>query len=296
MDGEATDRRGLFRSLFVGAGRVAAEGSSMLESLETLASGDPDPAAPLGPTRRPLARRTATLDELAELASDLGLESRWGEIRGLARESVAFAPGGSGTGGTIVLGGSPRLPAGFSWPEHDGVALELIAAADAGALAGAAALPPSARRLLFFFDDGARAGAVLALPDGEALEWTEPGERAGAAVELVLPRVWSRPVEVLGLSEPERLEWGEVRRQLAEAQGTEVPSEEPHGEITHRLLGYADAPDSEEQTDRWELLAQFSPDDELGWSWGDPGERLYFFIDRDALAAGDMTAIWTVVR
>ena len=99
----------------------------------------------------------------------------------------------------------------------------------------------------------------------------------------------------------------------------------PSSHIVHRVFGYPDhtggelqlicelcanghdvsdgypfmhpeGPGLEESADRWELLAQFSADDDLGWSWGSPARRLYFWVDRDALRAGDLADVWTITR
>jgi hypothetical protein len=58
-------------------------------------------------------------------------------------------------------------------------------------------------------------------------------------------------------------------------------------------------PESEQLADRarrWEMLAQFSTDSAFGWSWGTKQERLYFWIDREMLDAGDLSGVRAIVR
>ena len=147
-----------------------------------------------------------------------------------------------------------------------------------------------------------------------------------ASVELVIPRVWSAKVDALDLTADERVGWELLRQRLAGMQDTELTDAVTSSlHIVHRVFGYADhtggdmplicelcasgyrvpespplmhpkAAELEPQSGRWELLAQFSADHELGWSWGTSAERLYFWIDRNALAAGDFSNIWTITR
>ena len=143
--------------------------------------------------------------------------------------------------------------------------------------------------------------------------------------ELVLPRVWDRSVQGLGLDNAEQDTWQLLRQQLADLQGTDLPSEEPGPRVIHRLLGYADdrrgdmplacellsrgldlgiqparaherAAELEPVSGRWRLLMQLSSDDRLDWAWGGGQQRMYVWIDRDDLARGDLSRTQTVVR
>ena len=146
------------------------------------------------------------------------------------------------------------------------------------------------------------------------------------SVETMIPRVWSAAVGGFGLTEDEQAGWETVRQHLAHVQDTELTDAiASNHHIVHRVLGFADytagdmplicelgasgydvgelpavmhprAGELEQRSQRWELLAQLAADPELGWSWGQATRRLYFWIDRDALAAGDLSQIWTIAR
>ncbi len=207
----------------------------------------------------------------------------------------------------MAFGGQALLPAGVQWPQWQGRPLTFLARVE---------------RRLFFFDtsslpSGLRAnhrgaGRVLAAPeddpvlvDGPACpQVRHPGD---LAAEFVIPRVWSAPVEELELTEDERVAWEVLRARLASDQGTELTDQVPV-DIVHRIFGYPDHTggdmpricercasgedfvsghhELEPAAARWQLLAQFSADPELGWSW--PG-RVYFWTD-------DEGAIWTIRR
>jgi hypothetical protein len=145
------------------------------------------------------------------------------------------------------------------------------------------------------------------------------------SAELQLPRVWSDSVQALELDEAEHDGWQRLRQQVAERQGVEV-HDATHGfQVTHRLLGYPDerrgdmplacellarghvlgddpplahpyASEAEPHTASWRLLLQLSVDDELGWSWGGLRERLYVWIDKRDLAAGDFARVYAFVH
>jgi uncharacterized protein YwqG len=146
-----------------------------------------------------------------------------------------------------------------------------------------------------------------------------------ASIELVIPRVWSARVDALGLTDDERDAWELLRRRLARSQGTELTEQVVSAShVSHRVLGYAEetsgdmplicelcdrgyrteghalthphAGEAEPESDRWELLAQFSRDTELNWRWSGGIGRIYFWIDRAQLAAGDLSRVWAIAR
>jgi len=144
--------------------------------------------------------------------------------------------------------------------------------------------------------------------------------------ELVLPRAWSSRLSSLNLSDAEAMSWESLREWLADAQAARPSQPLPtQDHVVHRILGYPDytggdmqlicelcsqgydvSPGSaaihpqaskvEEASDRWELLAQFSADETLGWRWRSGTKRLYYWIDRDALAIGDFANVWVIAR
>jgi uncharacterized protein YwqG len=70
-----------------------------------------------------------------------------------------------------------------------------------------------------------------------------------------------------------------------------------HGLYTGNVVTYGD-PLVEELKDGvmdWLLLLQVDSDTAPGWMWGDVG-RIYFWIHRDALLAGDFARVWTILQ
>ncbi len=335
MPDETTDRRGLFRSLFQGVGRVAAESTAVFESLESLAGFDDeeDEAPARAPERSPASSRTVSSADALTTAHELGLLARDKELGAAIRASIRLTPEPEGGGVIAVVGGKPMLPASADWPEWEGRRLTFLGQVDFEELPGAVTSFPADARLLFFFETNTKpsgweaghggSGVALLVERDAAPKWVGNGRRAHASLETVIPRVWSQSVEDLDLADPERLAWEETRAQLAEVQGTDLTDDAPPDQIIHRLFGYPDntggsmplicelvengydVPDHpfthgaaerfSDRAARWELLAQFSADEEFGWSWGDEAERLYFWIDRDALAAGDLSGVRAII-
>jgi uncharacterized protein YwqG len=146
------------------------------------------------------------------------------------------------------------------------------------------------------------------------------------SAERTLPRVWSAPVQALGLDTDEQQGWQQLRRRLAELQGVTLADETDTTDqlpALHRLLGHpderrgqmplaceaaahgidlADKPphahpatrDLEAAADRWQLLLQLTTDDALGWTWREGRERLYLWIDTDDLHARDFSRVWAI--
>jgi Domain of unknown function (DUF1963) len=319
MDEGTIDRRGLFRHLFSQAARAAVPGLGAAADV----AGEP-------PTRALMSERTLSIDELLACAEDVGLHDRHAALSALARRSVRLAPAVTKGSGGVGFGGGTRLPRGVAWPQWQGRQLTFLAQIDLDPALGRllfffdTATHPSGLEAAH-----AGAGCVLRIGDerlvrarGPSSPLTQcPGE---AAPELVIPRAWSAVVERLELSEDERAAWEVLRERLATAQGVELTDRVvSRFHVVHRFLGYADetvgdmplicelcgdgrdatggppllradAHELERGAARWELLAQFSGDDRLGWPWG--SRRIHFWIDRDALALGDMRRVWTIAR
>ncbi len=289
MDEATTDRRGLFLNVLKGVSRTSEQ--SLDEFL----------------IRGSLGTRTASIDELLAAATDVGLTARAEEVRRLVRRSIRLAPGGEEPSRGVAFGGRVPLPRGVDWPHWREEPLTFLARVG--------------RRLFFFdasrFPTGLEAihrgaGHVITVDSDDLVLTSGPawprGQRPGTAMaELVIPRVWSAPVEALELPDAERTAWEVLRERLASMQGTELTDQVPV-DIVHRIYGYPDHTDGdmpricercaggndfvdghwelEEPAARWELLAQFSADPELGWSW--PG-RVYFWVNPDG-------EIWTIQR
>jgi hypothetical protein len=168
----------------------------------------------------------------------------------------------------------------------------------------------------------ARDAGACAVLLGAAPADVDPGygHAVTLAPELVLPRAWSAPVEALTLSGEEQQAWQQLRERLAELQGV-VPGDAAYElESLHRVLGYPDersgemplacelldageepgdepplahprGADLEPRSARWRLLLQLTLDERLGWSWGAGRDRLYVWVDEQALASGDLAGV-----
>ncbi len=329
---ETSDRRGFLRGLALRAARGAHEAASVVgpaglrpllsgiapapAEVEDEAAALPEAAEPARPPAAP-ALRCATLEELLVYAEAEGLTGRRDAVAALARPSVRLTPAGpdddvdAWLGGTDVVLDEP--------PSWGGGLLTHLAQIDLGAPALAGLPLAGAGQLLLFWDtvrapSGLQPGAEEAAravvvevpqfpPDG--------GEPMRLTAELTLPRVWSAPVQALGLDDDEHEGYVRLRRRLAEVQGVETEDGAGAAVAYHRLFGYpnettgtmpaaceltdrgldADAPGLDAEVDaaagRWQLLAQLS----LGASG-----RVYFWIDADDLAAGDLTRIRVIPR
>lgn len=326
---EGIDRRDLLRHIFTRATRVVAQAGGLQI---------PEQELDLTPRGR-LGTSLAGAEDLRRAGAALGLQAHAETLQGLSRRSLRAIPAPGQASTEVAFGGRPVLAPGTDWPERDGRALTFLAQVETEQLPGP---------LLFFFDttatpsglqadhrDAARvllggartpatpaAAAASTAPAGPS----SPSERVtgASAEELVLPRAWSSAVESLQLSEEERLEWEQLRENLAEMQGTEPPYELLASfHVVHRILGFPEesngdmplicelcarghdvpggqallhpqAEELEQDATRWELLAQLSADSRLGWSW--PHKRLYFWIDGAALQRGDLREVWTIAR
>jgi hypothetical protein len=267
------------------------------------------PAPPAEPQRPPLPERRGTIHELLRRLPEVGLQSRAADIRRLARASVRFEP-------------APREEGpGASWvaPERADDEDGCIAALDLGELAGEGLVLPA--------DAG---GALLVHADETVATGPAPEPPAGArgirmAGELVLPRVWSAPVQALGLSVVEHDAWMELRRWWAEEQGSELEDEGISPGPLHRVGGYpdersglmpmmcelrarnidapiADIPAAASEAGiepaqlDWRLLVQLSADSAIRWTWGPRQARLYTWARAGELDAGRFEAVQVIAR
>jgi len=171
--------------------------------LRSLGGALREEAAPLGPAARP-ATCMATSAELAELAERSGLAARLDAVHALARVSVRLTPARQRTGS--FLGGDADVAIGLG---------EVAQVAETW-------LPDSG--VLWCFgdrvvvrDDRAQGAVPLSL-----------------SAERTLPRVWTAPVQELGLSEAETAGWEALRSRLAALQGVEAKAPDH----VMRLLGY----------------------------------------------------------
>jgi hypothetical protein len=343
-----TDRRGFFRAALTQIAAGAAEAGSGLARAErpsrpAAAAASPTARAP-STVRASPAGRCASLEDLMGLAADAGLAERSRDVRALVRPSARLI-GGDATSvpaeGDVRPGLARALPLGATAPVRDGRALTLladIALADAS-VRGLAGLPAEGR-LLFFYDtagkpsaamgghgDGASVIFVPATPEttAEAMGTTAGGQAAGLFAELALPRVWSAPVQELGLDAHERDAWEALRQALADLQGVELDEGTAADRALHRVLGYPDErrgtmpllcellarghdvpngyPDLNAAGDeaqagsrRWRLLLQLSADDTLGWSWGGSRTRLYFWWDEHGPRADGLPPVCAVCQ
>jgi hypothetical protein len=287
-EGPGSNRRAFFgrawRDALAAAPKVAPKPFAIAAALrdapgaEAAAAPSPLPAMPA------IVSGSVTLDDLVVQAAVAGLQDRGDAVRALARHSVRLTPAADGRSS---FGGDQYL-----------AQIDLASVAALGA-----ALPLPADGWLMFSGD-----AVAVVSDRAPDRGSQP---LAASVELSLPRVWSAPVEALGLSTDERIAWQKLRVWLAESQGVELHDSTPGFLALHRLLGYPDetggdmplmcellqagveldepyprmhplARELEAQALRWQLLLQLS----VGES-----ERLYFWVIADDLDAGDFTRV-----
>lgn len=268
---------------------------------------------------------TATVQELLDQATGTGLASRLEPLRELARPSARltpvpadFAPGRScfwdppvqiDLAELAALGVPCGLP-------RDGLLQFHCDISDEGAgwrgprdpRAQAVHVPES----------------QLLATDPEAEAWAGSPQALRLSVELSIPRVWSAPVAALELDEAEQRAWQELRVWLAERQGVELFDQVDGRLAVDRLFGYPDertggmpllcellaqgvpvdgepgahpmAPTYEPLAGRWRLLLQLSASPALIWPWASRYERVYFWIDRERLEAGDLSEVVAVAQ
>lgn len=234
------------------------------------------------------------------------------------------------------LGGVPLLAPGAAWPVSPSgnpqSFLGQLNTDEVNARLGAEILPPSTV-LGFFYDwqeqrwgfdpDDAGHWAVAATPLRDAApvaieseEWFTAHALAGALVRTV-PGIDEPPVDAVH----GELHWWQRRDRVVDFyDALENDDEVP----LHRVLGWPDLVQGPMQLEcqlaangvhhgnpagregalvealtpgapDWTLLWQIDTDDEMDWTWGDAG-RLYYWIRRQDLAAGDFSRVWLVLQ
>ncbi len=237
--------------------------------------------------------------------------------------------------GASKLGGEPDLPAGTAWPTGKGQALSFVAQirlADATPSDAHHALPPDG--LLSFFYDATQQtyGADPADRGGWAVLYT-PGDSAALqrlAAPATLPSAARFKAgaatfssEVTLPQQPEldmpNLSWTAEQKHAYEQALATFPSQADRALPHHRLLGNPDTIQDDMRLEcqlaangvsdvnapaaaplkaganTWRLLLQVDSDDSLGMRWADAG-MLYFWIERDALAARRFDNVWVVLQ
>jgi Domain of unknown function (DUF1963) len=332
MEGHSS-RRGFLRSLMRESARTAQEAGKLL--------GPPGPPArrpaPVKPPepevvleRARAAARTVTVEELLDLAVELGLEDHLDEIRELARPSIRLT---SPTLDDHPAGDWLYEPSNGLLDEDDrplwhGERLALVAQLDLDdpALRDVDLPLPRDGRLAFLY-------AALQAPSGELAAHAGAGRvlhvpapfglapTARVSVEVTLPRVWSAPVQRLKLDPIEHDGYLKLRRRLATLQDVELDDGFGEPIAYHRVLGYpnetsglmpticelasagrdaTDLDDADEHVGsraaRWRLLLQLSIDASSPWTLGGSGGRLYFWIAEEDLHEADFSRVWAVAQ
>jgi uncharacterized protein YwqG len=232
--------------------------------------------------------------------------------------------------GASKIGGSPDLPEGFAWPQHDGAPLSFVVQVDlldAARLPGTEILPPDGRLSVFYdtenypwggLEDVGSWAVVYTAADQplrrhESLTDAFPmSSRLSFSPSVSLPPSDAIELETLELDEEEAVAFVD----LTEAFMTE--------DSTHQLLGDPDEIQNEMQREcallaegidsstlniltdsraqalkaaatQWRLLMQIDSDDEAGTMWGDTG-MLYFWIREDDLRERRFDRVWMIMQ
>jgi hypothetical protein len=314
-DGEASTRRGLFRSLAGQARRTAADRLPVLEHPVR-----PDVArAPAIPP----ARRALLIEDLLEIADEVGLGHRSAAIEHLTRTSfrIVERPGRERReDGHRIWGDRPRDERAAG-PVVDVARIDLSRLRSLDAPSGL----PATGMLEFgihedLLDDSDAEpfellSPVVSFRDADNRRPTADGAPSGVVAaatvellpELCLPRLWTAWVQDVGLEEPEWTAWESLRSTLAERQGTRPFESETGTVVLHRALGYPDErvgqmravcdEASAATSSRWCLLLQLTIAGRPEYARLAPdAERLYFWIAEDALRRADFTAVRAFVQ
>jgi Domain of unknown function (DUF1963) len=283
----------------------------VLPALPFLARDDSARSRRAARPRAPEASRTASLGDLRDLASAAGLGGHVEAIDALAQHSIRIVVE-PGTGGSWRQPRSARDRPSTDRPAGAVLRLNLAEIAEAAPGCGA---PGAGSLSCVRATSGPWSLVYESRATGPSVAWPAGGSKpthVRFSTELVLPRVWSPSVQALGLDEAGQDAWKGLRERLAALQHTDLPGEIDDGRVIHRVLGYPDErtgtmPDACELMDppasgaslgseRWRMLLQLSSDELPGWDWGSRDERLYAWIDRAALACGDLSRVHTIVR
>ncbi len=262
-------------------GHILADNSAPDDSIP------PDFAEPLPiRTEARAPTRCLELDELAELARDEDLQARLAEIQKLARRSVRLTADAADPGQAeawLDLDAGLELADGFDpvGPGPEFVALAQVAlsapALHETSLAGSGWLVVSVQRAVMQSPEVPDALRARVERHEQPLAFAPAMQPMRLGAQLLLPRVWSDPVQELELDPDEHYAYIRVRDQLSERQGVEVERDGGAELAYHRLLGYPDETTGAMPADcvaaagdgDWRLLAQLS----VGAS-----ERVYVWV------------------
>ncbi len=263
-----------------------------------------------------------THEELRAMLVDAGLGRVADVIVREARPSIRITPHAVEDEDILPLGaskfgGSPDLPPGMAWPRYNDFPLAFVAQINLAEVAPydvAKILPPTGL-LHFFFEYEHWYDVPMPHPemwrvtylagDHRTLERTimppplptsrhsgpfRPCMLAFAEEMTVpnydeyIPETLTRFAPVAPFTEDEINAYYEVGERLSGIAGAlfNIP--------IHRMLGYADPVQNDLHTDEKILLLQVDSDNDPDTHWGDTG-CIFYFVDREALAHGDVSSI-----
>lgn len=238
------------------------------------------------------------------------------------------------TVGASKFGGTPDLPLGTAWPIWQGVAMSFVGQIrleDVVALDTEHALPTTGL-LTFFYDARQQTfGDSPSNRGGWQVLYTESStsaQRSAAPVNLPAaarfkPCALTFSSDLTLPIQPQLERPGLALSADAEAKYETLlatyPSKEDHAATHHRLLGHPDTIQDDMRVEcqlaangatdasdpkaaalipdalKWVLLLQVDSDDHTGMRWGSAG-MLYFWIEREALAARKFDNVWVVLQ
>jgi uncharacterized protein YwqG len=231
------------------------------------------------------------------------------------------------------LGGIPTVPAGFEWPDWNGVPLQFLCQLDLAELQGALPLEwlPDSGLLSFFYDEGQ---STWGFDPADLGSWRVMQFEAdvvlapaifpqGSNAASVLPEVFLKFEKQASLPDPERagLHFSQIPDEAWEyLEGYRFPEEPLHQiagwpcavqnegmELECQLasngvyVGGSDGYGSDEAkrlaegSGQWRLLLQLDSDDDAEMQWGDVG-RLYFWVKEAESAKGDFSGVWMILQ
>lgn len=236
--------------------------------------------------------------------------------------------------GASKLGGLPDLPIGAAWPYWKGAPLAFLAQIrlqDAQPYDEAHALPASGL-LSFFYDARQQTYGDNPADKGSWQVIYSPGDQEQlqrtSAPPGLPPVSHFTPCTVTFASELTLPQQPELETPNWSWQGDEqthyesflstFPTPQAHGAMHSRLLGYPDtiqddmraecqlaangltgadprAAEVAQGANAWRLLFQVDSEPSAGMRWGSAG-MLYFWIERDALAAKRFDTVWMVLQ
>lgn len=236
---------------------------------------------------------------LTDLLEELGLQDHSEYLRGVARPSVELLPSDASPASCgSHFNGSPDLPRGFEWPQHDRGPYRFIGQINLAELPTGAHDLPTTGLLSCFYAHDEHGESFWQDPDyvrvyrfdsGNPLETREPPHavRFGSSRSLRLqlgvdvpPWPWTaQGRSAWPLDESLEDAYWELRARI-HSSGRYLL-----GYPFNTTLAYDPTPGPE-----WSSLLTLSSSDELDWSWHD-GDWLVTFIERERLLASDFSKI-----